>query len=157
MEEKILLYDSDNVKIGETYVRRARQLVKQQRACWTDDGQKAIRFVTGAEHLEAIGDEEKQASGFTPVYDKGLMRLARRRVVLGIVFRSICLGYLAVNAFLVAIWLFGSGGGYFWPGWVMAGWGLGIVILGIIFKGVTSHDSGLNDKVIDEYRKLEKS
>jgi len=162
MEEKILLYDPNNIKIGETYVRRARQLVKQQRALWTDDSQKAIRFVAGAEYSETTGDEEVQdalseeASGFRPVHDKRLMRLARRRVVLGIVFKSICATYLAVNAFLIAIWLFASGGGYFWPGWVMAGWGLGIVILGIIFKGVTSHDLGLNDKVIDEYRKLEK-
>lgn len=31
--------------------------------------------------------------------------------------------YLAINAFLVAIWAI-SGFGYFWPGWVLAGWGL---------------------------------
>jgi hypothetical protein len=34
--------------------------------------------------------------------------------------------YVVVNAFLVAVWAM-SGGGYFWPVWVMAAWGLGMV------------------------------
>lgn len=33
--------------------------------------------------------------------------------------------YLLVNAFLVAIWAL-SGQGYFWPAWVIGGWGLGL-------------------------------
>ena len=52
MDGKILLYDSNDVKIGETYIRRARQLVKQQRATWTDDSQKAIKFSPGMETLD---------------------------------------------------------------------------------------------------------
>jgi len=28
MESKVLLYDSNNVRVGETYTRRARQLVR---------------------------------------------------------------------------------------------------------------------------------
>lgn len=31
--------------------------------------------------------------------------------------------YAVVNAFLVGVWAF-TGGGYFWPGWVMLGWGV---------------------------------
>ena len=34
--------------------------------------------------------------------------------------------YLSVNAFLIAIWYF-MGGGYFWPFWVLAGWGIGVI------------------------------
>jgi len=34
--------------------------------------------------------------------------------------------FVFVNAFLVAIWVI-SGSGYFWPAWVMAAWGVGIV------------------------------
>ena len=34
--------------------------------------------------------------------------------------------YVIVNAFLVVIWYFVAGAGYFWPGWVMAGWGIGL-------------------------------
>lgn len=35
--------------------------------------------------------------------------------------------YLVVNAFLTLVWWW-SGAGYFWPGWVMAGWGIALVI-----------------------------
>lgn len=33
--------------------------------------------------------------------------------------------YLSVNGFMIAIWWF-SGAGYFWPFWVLAGWGIGL-------------------------------
>jgi cyanate permease len=33
--------------------------------------------------------------------------------------------YLIVNAALVGIWLLGDNS-YFWPGWVIFGWGIGI-------------------------------
>ena len=46
---------------------------------------------------------------------------ARRKIVADVV------SYVAINAFLVFVWLV-TGAGYFWPGWVMAGWG---VLLGL--------------------------
>ena len=33
--------------------------------------------------------------------------------------------YLAVNAFLIVIWI-ASGGGFFWPIFVIGGWGIGV-------------------------------
>jgi Na+/melibiose symporter-like transporter len=45
----------------------------------------------------------------------------RRKIVADVV------SYLVINAFLVVVWLL-SGGGYFWPGWVMAGWGIILVL-----------------------------
>ncbi|MCU0269550.1 MAG: 2TM domain-containing protein [Acidimicrobiales bacterium] len=33
--------------------------------------------------------------------------------------------YVIINAFLVLIWA-ASGGGYFWPIWVIGGWGIGL-------------------------------
>ena len=33
--------------------------------------------------------------------------------------------YVVVNAFLVAVWAL-TGGGYFWPAWIIAGWGVGM-------------------------------
>ena len=35
--------------------------------------------------------------------------------------------YIIINAFLVGIWYFVSGRGYFWPGWVLLGWGIGLL------------------------------
>jgi hypothetical protein len=36
------------------------------------------------------------------------------------------LSYLGVNAGLIGIW-FMTGANYFWPGWVLAGWGIGVI------------------------------
>jgi fatty acid desaturase len=44
-------------------------------------------------------------------------------------FKSHVVSYVVVNLFLVGVWAV-SGGGYFWPGWVMAGWGIGLVLHG---------------------------
>jgi 2TM domain-containing protein len=33
--------------------------------------------------------------------------------------------YVIVNAGLVAVWAF-TGAGYFWPAWVLGGWGVGL-------------------------------
>lgn len=35
--------------------------------------------------------------------------------------------YAVVNAFLVGVW-FVTGAGYFWPIWVLGGWGIGLVM-----------------------------
>ena len=35
--------------------------------------------------------------------------------------------YVAVNAMLIGIWAI-SGRGYFWPAWVLLGWGIGVVL-----------------------------
>ena len=45
MESKIILLDANGTEVGETYSRRARQLVKQQRAVWADDTHTAIKFM----------------------------------------------------------------------------------------------------------------
>lgn len=35
--------------------------------------------------------------------------------------------YLVINAFLVGVWLL-TGRGYFWPAWIIAGWGVGMLL-----------------------------
>jgi hypothetical protein len=52
--------------------------------------------------------------------DEAIRQLRRKRT-----FRRHLAAYLVVNLFLIVIWL-ATGGGYFWPGWVIAGWGIGV-------------------------------
>jgi hypothetical protein len=35
--------------------------------------------------------------------------------------------YVVINSFLIGIWYFTAGRGYFWPAWVLLGWGVGVV------------------------------
>lgn len=43
-------------------------------------------------------------------------------------FRQHLTIYAAVNLLLIAIWAVTDLGGYFWPVWPIAGWGVGIVL-----------------------------
>jgi len=40
-------------------------------------------------------------------------------------FKTHVAAYVIVNLFLVVVWYF-TGAGYFWPVWVMGGWGIGL-------------------------------
>ncbi len=35
--------------------------------------------------------------------------------------------YVVINVFLVGVWAL-SGAGFFWPAWVLLGWGLALVL-----------------------------
>ena len=52
---------------------------------------------------------------------------ARQRVQARRDFGSHVVAYVVVNAFLIAVWAV-TGAGYFWPVWVLAGWGMGLVL-----------------------------
>lgn len=81
MENKVLLYDSNGNKIGETFLRRAKQLTKQQRASWVDDAQKAIRFLPGMENLDVDNDDDiEELSTLVPRDDDWLISLAEKRL-----------------------------------------------------------------------------
>ena len=58
----------------------------------------------------------------TSDYEQARVRLLRKRK-----FRSDVVAYIVINAFLIGIWAM-SGFGYFWPGWVLAGWGVLLVL-----------------------------
>lgn len=60
----------------------------------------------------------------TSDYDQARRRLEKKRK-----FRSDLVAYVVINAFFVAIWAF-NGAGYFWPGWILAAWGLGLILTG---------------------------
>jgi hypothetical protein len=52
---------------------------------------------------------------------------ARERVQARRDFASHVVAYIVINAFLVGAWAL-TGGGYFWPAWVLAAWGAGLVL-----------------------------
>jgi hypothetical protein len=54
--------------------------------------------------------------------ERALKRIQGRRDLF-----SHLITYLVVNASLIAVWAM-SGGGYFWPGWVLACWAAGLVL-----------------------------
>ena len=54
--------------------------------------------------------------------DEARKRIEKRRNLEGAM-----VGYVVVNGFLVLIWAV-TGGGYFWPGWVLGAWGIGMVL-----------------------------
>lgn len=51
--------------------------------------------------------------------DQAIHQLRRKRA-----FERDAVAYVVVNAVLIAIWYFASGRGYFWPAWVLLGWGI---------------------------------
>lgn len=54
--------------------------------------------------------------------EEAIERLKARRE-----FGGHVVAYLVINAFLVTVW-FVTGAGYFWPVWVLAGWGIGLAL-----------------------------
>jgi len=56
--------------------------------------------------------------------DRARKRLQDRRD-----FGSHAFAYLVINAFVIGVWAV-TGAGYFWPAWVLAGWGIGLVLHG---------------------------
>ena len=80
MEGKVLLYDAEGKKIGETFARRARQLVKQQRAVWMDDRQAAAQFVADVDDWQTVDNKDE---GPIPVFDDEgwVVTLAKKRIL----------------------------------------------------------------------------
>lgn len=62
-----------------------------------------------------------------PEDEESLRKLAREQVEKrrGLVAGSVA--WVVVNAFLVVIWAM-TGRHFFWPGFVMAGWGMGMIL-----------------------------
>jgi len=54
---------------------------------------------------------------------------ARKRLQERRDFGSHVFVFVVVNAFLIAAWAI-TGSGYFWPAWVLAAWGVGLVLHG---------------------------
>jgi hypothetical protein len=55
--------------------------------------------------------------------EKAIKQLKKQRD-----FRGHLLVYVLVNAFLVAVWALTNPDGFFWPVFLIAGWGIGVVM-----------------------------
>jgi 2TM domain len=53
--------------------------------------------------------------------------LARKRIEKRRNLQGGLVAYFVINAFLVAVWAL-TGAGYFWPGWIIGGWGIGMLL-----------------------------
>ena len=76
---------------------------------------------------------------FEPTTDRerARQRLQERRD-----FGSHLFVFVVVNGFLITAWAI-TGGGYFWPAWVLAAWGVGLVLHGwetFVHRPVTDAD-----------------
>ncbi|RYP88074.1 2TM domain-containing protein [Nocardioides guangzhouensis] len=60
----------------------------------------------------------------TSDYEVARDRLTRKRK-----FKGDVVAYAVINAFLMGMWAV-AGFGYFWPGWVLAGWGVLLLLDG---------------------------
>ena len=113
MKDKVKVLDHTDSQVGETFMRRARQLVKQQRAEWVDN--ETIRFVHDentdkSEWKIAACEEESDACVETPrrtdkealLYYLAEKRLLRRRMF---VLHTILMipGYFACLAFAALV------------------------------------------------------
>lgn len=75
-----------------------------------------------------------------------LWKLAKRRTA----FKCSLTTYLVINGFLIGVWLFSSGeNSYFWPGWSLMGWGIGIA-----FQYMHAYHGGSVYSTEAEYEKL---
>ena len=155
MEGKVLLYDSNDIKIGETFTRRARQLVRQQRASWINENQDAIRFAPGMENLDTtsiIDDvDEKRPAGSVDTEDE-LMKLAKRRVYARFALKLHGSVAVALSILFVVIYMLTDMGGYFWPIWPAFGLGVTIAIHWVVYRIVNGDE--MHDKISVEYEKL---
>jgi len=151
MEGKVILYDSNNVKIGETFTRRARQLVKQQRASWIDESQSSIRFAPGMENMDETADDMYEKPHAT-IADEAIMKLARRRVHARYAIKLHRSIVIVLSIFFIAIYMLTDMGGYFWPVWPILGLGLSVAIHWVISKAVSGNN--MRNEIAYEYEKL---
>jgi hypothetical protein len=76
------------------------------------------------------------------VSDEELREEARKRVEKRRDLGTHIVVYVVVNAALIAVWAL-TGGGYFWPAWVLGFWGIGVImnVWDVYFRRtVTEHD-----------------
>lgn len=72
--------------------------------------------------MSDLREQEQQQQVHESDRDSARKRIEKRRNLQGGL-----VAYFVVNAFLVGVWAM-SGRGYFWPAWVIGGWGMGMLL-----------------------------
>lgn len=72
--------------------------------------------------LRMPGPPEDSGGARDPAWEQARRRVERKRK-----FWGDLVAYVVINLLLVGIWLF-NGRGYFWPAWVMAPWGVLVLL-----------------------------
>jgi hypothetical protein len=81
---------------------------------------------SGIEPGSPSGSVDPSLAGDSPNEER---ERARRRVEAKRKFQADVVAYVVVNAFLIGVWAV-SGAEGFWPGWVLAGWGVFLILQG---------------------------
>lgn len=94
-----------------------------------DDDTVEVSHIMRALDPEVIDAVFAAVEPLLPTIDRGSeeWRQARERVDDRRELGSHVAAYVVVNASLVLVWAL-TGAGYFWPIWVLAAWGIGIVL-----------------------------
>ncbi len=74
--------------------------------------------------MSTLRDSEDSEQVHSGEYEHARQRLEKQRK-----FRGDVVAYVVINAFLIVVWAV-AGFGYFWPGWVLGGWGVLLVLDG---------------------------
>jgi len=136
MEGKVLLFDATGAEIGETYARRARQLVKQQRAIWADDTHTAIQFMPDAEEAWEVHPkaEPTPPAAAAPSSERSstLYALAERRMRdrRRIIWHSIL--FIPGYFFIFLLWMMATNGRLFNFGYMTMGFAYGMWTMAFI-------------------------
>jgi len=80
MKSKVMLFDAEGAQVGETFMRRAKQLVSQQRAEWINDG--AIRFAADADIEFDEIERPKDMGQEALLYYLAEQRIFRRKLLI---------------------------------------------------------------------------